>query len=65
MRSGKMACGSRAAPSQRGEEMITKSISDGLVSDNAWISVSSTDSNPRRVSVIRGIDPLIITIFPL
>ena len=35
VRSGKMACGSRVARSQRGEEVITKSISDGLVSDNA------------------------------
>ena len=29
------------------------------------MSVSGTDSNPRRVSVIRGIDPLIMTICPL
>ena len=47
------------------EEATTKGISDGLVSDNACISVSGTDSNPRRVSVIRGIDPLIMTICPL
>ena len=45
-----------------GEEAITKGISDGLVSGNALISVFGTDSNPRRVSVIRGIDPLIMTI---
>ena len=34
-----------------GEEAITKGISDGLVSDNAIISVSGTDSNPRHVSL--------------
>ena len=32
---------------------------------SATISVSGTDSNPRRVSVIRGIDPLIMSICPL
>ena len=47
------------------EEAITKGVSDGLVSDNAWISVSGTDSNPRRVSVIRGIGSLIMPICPL
>ena len=47
------------------EEAITKGISDGLVSDNAWISVSGIDSNPRRVSLIKRIDPLIMTICPL
>ena len=60
MRSGKMAC-----EVEWGEEAITKGISDGLVSDNACISVSGTDSNPRCASVIRGIDPLIMTICPL
>ena len=60
-----MACGSRAARSRVGVEAITKGISHGFVSDNARISVSGTDSNPRRVSVIRGIDPLIMTICPL
>ena len=48
-----------------GEEAIIKGISDCLVSDNAWISVSGTDSNPRRVSVIRGIGLLIMTICPV
>ena len=48
-----------------GAEAIIKGISDGLVRENASISVSDTDSNPRRVSVIRGIDPLITTICPL
>ena len=47
------------------EEAITEDISDGLVSGNARIPVSGTDSNPRRVSFIRGIDPLIMTICPL
>ena len=47
------------------EEAFTEGISDGLVSANSRISVSGTDSNPRRVSVIRGIDPLIMTICPL
>ena len=47
------------------EEAITKDIGDGLVSGNAGISVSGTDSNPRRVPVIRDIDPLIMTICPL
>ena len=47
------------------EKAITESISNGLVSGNAWISVSGTDSNPCRLSVIRGIDPLIMTICPL
>ena len=51
-----------SSSSKSSEEAITEGISDGLVSGNAWISVSSTDSNPRRVSVIRGIDPLIMTI---
>ena len=50
---------------EKGEETITEGISDGLVSGNAWISVSSTYSNLRRFSVIRGIDPLIMTICPL
>ena len=50
---------------QWGEEAITEGISDGLVSGNACMSVSTTDSNSRRVSVIRGIDPLIMTICSL
>ena len=48
-----------------GKEAITEGISDGLVSDNALISVSGSYSNPRRVSVIRGIDLMKMTLCPL
>ena len=47
------------------DEAITEGISDCLVSGNALISVSGIDLNPRSVSVIRDIDPQIMTICPL
>ena len=50
---------------QQDEEAIAESIDDGLVDSNARISVSGTNSDPRRIPVGRRIDTLIVTIFPL
>ena len=50
---------------KRDVEAVAKGIGDGLVGRNCLIFISSIDSNPRRVSVTRGVNALVLVIFPL
>ena len=50
---------------KRDVEAAAEGISDGLVGCDCLIFISSMDSNPRCVLVVRRIDALVLVVFPL
>ena len=50
---------------QQDVKSITKGIGIGFVSRNGLVFVSGIDTDPRRVSIPRHINALVLVIFPL
>ena len=50
---------------KRDVEAVAESIGNGFVSCNCLIFISSIDSKPRCVSVIRHVDALVLVVIPL